>query len=297
MGKLIPRLEQGDALRRFLELDEAVKAGRDLTDLVLTEDPFSAPNPTGGVVIKREEIESARSAVLRDLRDAELGFVDRGEREKRILLDAVLGRALDRHFPFIQADAGHNEVWIYLSLMVFPDVVLRRWPPSTSTGRRKPARRAMGPIFADESSEIRLPRDRWIGQGGGRDRNYLRTQWRRWRLFGDVLLQGRPPLGEDELVGLTERSSMARNESLAKICADTVLKFETLDSGVRLDRLGHPLNRSDFARLLGRAVVLETGPRVLDILSWDELAAVVERAADSVMPAAVGRWPAQAVVL
>lgn len=290
MGKLLPRLELGPALRRLRELEAAVIAGEPLESKVVYEDAFSAPNPTGGAVIKPSELREARLQVLSDLGQSGTSHLHRDERSRRLLRDAIIGRALDEHLPLIPSDAGHNEVWVYLSLMTFPDVVLTRWPLSDAHGGRKAAKRALEEVGADTQGDLALPQDRWIGLGGGRDRNYLRSQWRRWRLLGALLLEGDPPLGEDELVGLTERSSMARNADLIAFCARTVLSYEGIPGEERQDRFGQPLSRSDFARLLGRAVVLNTGPRVLDILPPPDLARCVQDAAASVMPPAASRF-------
>lgn len=285
-GQLMPRLDVGQTMRRFHELEEAARAGHSLADYVIFDDGLSAPNPTGGVVVRRETLEAAREGVLRALATADERNAHRDDRSRRLLKEAHLGKALDTYLPLILSDAGHNEVWCYLSLMIFPDVVLDRWP-LTRPGRQRPAgRRAIEERKGAEDGAPGLPIDRWIGDGTGRDRNYLRTSWRRWRLFGELLMVGDPPLGEDELVGLTERSSMARNRELVAVCARTVLSYDRIPEEHRRDRNGGPLGRSAFTRLLTRAVVLSTGPRLLDVLSPQELRKVVRDAARNVMPAA-----------
>lgn len=72
-----------------------------------------------------------------------------------------------------------------------------------------------------------------------------------------MLAQARP-LGEDELVGLFERTALARNRRLAKALARRVLNYS--GSG-----------RSDWARQLYVNTTYATGPRILDILSDGEL--------------------------
>lgn len=286
MGQLIPRLELGHAMRRLHELEEAALAGRQLEHLVTFDDEVSAPNPTGGVVVAKATLQAARSNVVRALNESDASSMHRDERARRLLKEANLGRALDAHLPLILSDAGHNEVWAYLSLMIFPDVLLERWPLARSGPTGKAGRRAIEDSEERSAQPLRLPVDRWIGEGAGRDRNYLRTCWRRWRLLGEVLFEGDPPLGEDELVGLTERTSMARNRDLLAVCAETVLDYDRTPQESRRDRNGYPLGRSAFARLMARAVVLNTGPRLLDVLSREELQVVVREAAGRAMPPA-----------
>lgn len=286
MGKLIPRMDTGAALRRLQELENAVRRGDDLKGMVAYEESASAPNTSGGTVIRPDELLDARRHVLADLDAAETENAERDERSRRILRDAWLGRSLNEHLPLIPADAGHNEVWVFLNLMVFPDILLERWPLSSSTGLRPSAKRAVRAETLENPPDWALPKDRWIGLGVGRDRNHLRTQWRRWRLLGEILLGGDPPLGEDEMVALTERSSMARNADLVRLCARAVLEFSLLPAEGRRDRFGQALSRSDFARLLGRAVVLHTGPRMLDVLPPGDLEVCVREATLSVLPKA-----------
>lgn len=296
MGKLVPRMDTGVALRRLHALEVAVRRGDDLTGMVAYEDGTSTPNATGGTVIQPDELREARRRILADLHRADSVNAKRDERSRRILRDAWLGRSLNEHLPLITADAGHNEVWAFLSLMVFPDILVQRWPLSSPTGGRTAAKRAVGSQAEGGPTDWALPRDRWIGAGAGRDRNHLRTQWRRWRLLGGLLLEGAPPLGEDEMVALSERSSMARNADLVRLCARAVLDFGLLPDAERLDRLGRTLSRSDFARLLGRAVVLHTGPRMLDILPMDDLQLCVGEAAYSVAPEATVGLGAASIV-
>ena len=116
-----------------------------------------------------------------------------------------------------------------------------------------------------------MSRDRWIGaQAGGRDRNYLKTCWRRWCLLEGMLEVGAQPLGEDELVALTERSALARNPVLIRAAARRVLAFR--DHG----------NRSRFARQFLKEITFQTGPLQLDLLTRDEIGALLDELAAKV---------------
>lgn len=72
-------------------------------------------------------------------------------------------------------------------------------------------------------------------------------------------------MGEDELVALTERSSLARNGRLIRATARRILDFPSTG------------NRSLFTRELMKEITLQTGPVHLDLLTDDELDLLVER--------------------
>ena len=114
-------------------------------------------------------------------------------------------------------------------LVVLPDVSLTRFPTLTEE-------RALG------------------GQ-----RNVLRRAWSRWEILGELLMRGFPLLGEDELVGLLERTAVARNRSLVKALAERVLNYQ----GARA--------RSEYARDLYKRVRYRTGPLMLDLYSSADL--------------------------
>ena len=87
------------------------------------------------------------------------------------------------------SDAAHDGVWSFLTLMLFPDILADRWPATSPSGE--------------------LPRDRWIGRQAGRDRNYFKLAWRRWRILGTVMSETGDAFGEDEFGALFERSAVA----------------------------------------------------------------------------------------
>lgn len=154
---------------------------------------------------------------------------------------AALGRAVSEVIDPSPSDAAHDGGWSFLTLWMFPDIVHARWSGSDGT----------------------LPVDRWIGAQAGRDRNDLKLAYRRWRIFGDILLQGSPLLGEDELVALTERSALARNQRVVRVAARQILQP------------GAPENRSAHARELMKAITYRTGPLILDLLSDEDLTQLV----------------------
>lgn len=245
--KLIPRLPTAHAVSRLKEIEERLREGVSPASLVEFEHPGAHPNPTGGSVAAQSDLREWRNSVLAQVEEA-----PRQDRYWANLHGIYLGRAIESVFNPIPADAGHDGVWSFLSLMVFPDVVTARWPMSSD-------------------SDQPLPRDRWIGAQVGRDRNYLKLSWRRWRLLGEIMTQADPPLGEDEMVNLLERTSLARNVRLTRIAARRIVAYDP-DAAAG--------GRMMFARLLMKAIAHQTGARMLDVLADQALTELVEELAE-----------------
>ncbi|WP_147453976.1 hypothetical protein [Tessaracoccus antarcticus] len=170
------------------------------------------------------------------------------------LYSKELGRAIDDVIDPSRSDAGHDGTWSYLTLMLFPDLVVKRWGPS---------------------ADGKLSVDRWIGAQLGRDRNYLKLSWRNWDILGEVMDEADPPLGEDEFLSLLERTALARNPRIIRVAAKEVIRLDA----------EHGMGRSFFARELLKRVTFQTGPLVLDLLENNELAALVSEQAKATIAA------------
>ena len=121
--------------------------------------------------------------------------------------------------------------------MVFPDVVWVRFP---------------------DPSEDRIL---------GGPRNVLRRTWNRYELLGDLDGLGAEALNEDELVQLTERTSLARNRRLVRALAQRVIE--------------HPgSRRMEFTRELAKRATFVTGPLLLDVLTDEDLEDLVDAVAE-----------------
>lgn len=226
MTSLYPRLSFGVAAERLGELRAARDRGEGLGQFVACRHPQAVWAATGGSVCKESELEAVRVAVLDALEPGDLeGGIPRGRQART---DLAMGRALTSSMDVNPADAGHDDVWAFLTLVVLPDVAAARFPD--------------------------LHQDRM--QGG--PRNTFRRLWIRDRVVGDMMAETTNPLGEDEMVGIFERSELSRNERLVRAMAKTVL-----DSGAT--------NRSDFARAFYKRVRFHTGAYALDLYSEDEL--------------------------
>jgi hypothetical protein len=228
-----PRLSLPFAKARISEIAETMS--RDglsgVQALARDEHPRAAPVATGGHVANSEDIRNIRAAVLETLEPWwHLAAVPRSQ---AAAFDLTLGSALHKHLRVIPADAAYDEMWSFLTLVVFPDVAVIRFPD--------------------------MHVDRLIGT----PRNALRRTWYREEVLGDLLHSTDRRLGEDELVGLFERSALARNRALIRRLAVAVLAYDG------------PAARSEWARDLYKRVTFTTGPRLLDALSATELDAII----------------------
>ncbi|MBV0895967.1 hypothetical protein [Microbacterium sp. NC79] len=115
--------------------------------------------------------------------------------------DIVVGRVLNDWFADEgRAIASHPETWPYLTLVVLPDLAVRRFPPANG----------------------KLSRARFLA---GRRNVFYRVYLRSW-ILGPMLDDPEVSVYEDELVGLVDRSlsadhrlsqSVARNLSLLSL--------------------------------------------------------------------------------
>lgn len=110
-------------------------------------------------------------------------------------------------------EAASADVWSWLTLVLMPDIALQR--------------------FSDGSS-LRMT---------GGPRNVFRKVWWRVEVLGELADPSRAStLGEDELVGIFERTSLGRNHHVVRAIFRRIVQFE--DGG-----------RTDYSRALSRAVL------------------------------------------
>lgn len=231
-----PRLSLPFVRARISEIAAAMSSGgvAAVRALSATEHPHAAPVATGGRVASPDDIGKVRAAVLDSVEPwCSAGMVPRPQ---AAAFDLALGHTLHEHLQIVPADAAHDETWSFLTLIVFPDVAVIRFPG--------------------------MHADRLIGS----PRNVLRRTWFREEVLGRLLHSTDRPLGEDELVGLFERSALARNHALIRRLAVAVLAYEG------------PMARSEWARELYKRVTFATGPRLLDALSDAELDTIIQDA-------------------
>ena len=173
--------------------------------------PKAVPAATGG--------RRADEADLRELRAGVMHAWEQGGVSSKGEFDRALGKVLHEGLQISRADAAHPETWNFLTLLVFPDVLVRRFPDPH--------------------------RDRALGS----PRNVLRRVWLREHLIGPVAYSTDAPLQEEEYVAIVERTAMARIPHLAQCVAGhlVVLKLDnrallTRQVMLRLTRLTGPLD-------------------------------------------------------
>ena len=238
---LIPRLPRSLHQRRLDELAQ-VWANDGLPGVrrsAALGHPQAAPAATGGARATEAELEKVANGVRSAVEPFLLaGTVSQKEQQH---FDLLLGRSLHQELPITPADAGHSTTWAFLSLVLVPDVAAVRYPPDEN-GRLEPSR----------------------FDGGGR--TVLRRAWTRYQGIGDMLEveldAGRELLAEDALVQLFERTAFSRNRRLLRASAGRILRTQGRDQG--------------YWRALSKALLVKTGPRMLDVLDDAELEALVE---------------------
>lgn len=217
-----------DAQIRIQELTDCYANGglRAVSEIAQFEHPNAAPVATGGHVADVARIREVRKGVVTALSQ----WFDKGSLRPAdvSVFDADLGRVLHPALDIVPADAAHDETWNFIGLLVLPDVTVLRFPA--------------------------LHRDRLLGT----QRNALRRSWVRQEILGDLVGKGPKPLGEDELVGLFERTALSRNRELVRRTAAFVMEYD----GPR---------RMNWAREQYKRITFATGPRLLDVLDGHEL--------------------------
>lgn len=224
-----PRLPYGPSQRRLEEISGALRSGgiHAVQAMASSEHSRAEPVATGGRIASADHIASVRSATTAAVAPwLERGSVGRTDASR---FDLALASALHTSLSIVPGDAAHDETWNFLTLVVLPDIAVLRFPE-------------MHP-------------DRFFGT----NRNVLRRAWLRRDTLGDLTDSSERPLGEDEMVGLFERSSMSRNRDLVRAAARTVMAFDGQGA------------RSEWARELYKEIRYVTGPRALEGIDEDDL--------------------------
>ena len=206
---LYPRLPSANALELIRE-----QADLDLPRLVRVsalEHEQARFNPVGGKRVRAEDLDQLRTR-LRELAEAH-GFPD-PVRGRTGQLDRELARLLYSEMNIVPADAGHEGVWSFLSLVLVPELPVWRFPGRTPERLR------------------------------GMPRNALRRLW--WRAHTFDVDEESPiwNLTEDQLVQIEERPSIGGNPPLARELAAAFLEFsEGLAASLRDELLRDTMKR------------------------------------------------------
>lgn len=177
------RLNQGDAVQIVTQL--AGLGVEQASALAMLEHPKSYPPPVSRRLPSSVQLQELRQSIVDLARQR--GFPKRASKSKYSEFDAELGNLLLSRLRITPAEAGVEEVWSFLTLVLVPDVATWRFP-----------------------NDSRNPEyERWIGK----PRNILRKAW--WRAFilgPDLNLQ----IGEDEGVNIMERPTFGFNPVIAR---------------------------------------------------------------------------------
>lgn len=176
-----PRLSRADAIAAIRELERTLATGRIPAPFVEGAHHARAVFPAdGGVPVSVGRLNDLHSRMSNAL--ANLPATSRGADRR---FDAIAGRVLNDWFQEEgRSIAAHPEIWSYLTIVVLPDLAVRRFGPGTDGS---------------------LPVDRFLS---GRRNVFHRDYLRSW-ILGPLLDDPDLEVYEDELVGLVDRSLSA----------------------------------------------------------------------------------------
>jgi hypothetical protein len=239
-----PRLSDGAArglLEEYTQLDPT-----ELRKRAQSSHPDAAPVAVGGTSVPESTIEEV-AVGLRELVDR-LGFPESLSRARVGDFDRPATALLHKGMAIVPADAASDEVWNFLTMVVLPDVGVWRFP------------------------------DRAENRMLGRSRNVLRRLWWRGEVVGADVIDRRNGLGEDELVNIMERPTLAADRRLARRMAEAILEAS-----------GEAVSRSELMRDFAKRMLRAQGAFCLDVLPEDELDKIVRREAQQAVAAMTGR--------
>ncbi len=169
-----------------------------------------------------------------------LGFPADLPRQNVSDFDRPATRILHETMNIIPADAASEDVWNFLSLIVLPDIAVWRFPAR-----------------ADE----RLL---------GRPRNTFRRLWWRGETVGADLIDGPNGLGEDELVNIMERATLAANPRTAALLARVIVERGS----------EAPTGRSELMRDVSKRFLRHQAVINVDVISDSEVQQILDSCVD-----------------
>lgn len=224
MIRIYPQISREDAVAALTELEQLVSSGASPRPLIDGLHPRTSFNQFGGVPVDERRLNELRSRLI----DA-LAGVPSGGREGDRRFDIVVGSFLADWFGEDgRSQASNPEIWPYLTILVLPDLAVRRFAPDR-TGK--------------------LPRDRYLS---GRRNVFYRAYLRSW-ILGDLLMDPDLPLYEDDLVGLVDRN-LSADHRIARLVGRQIRstpagesRRDTVRNGLKA--LQYELRVSDLASL------------------------------------------------
>ncbi|MGP9695018.1 hypothetical protein ACT3TZ_10420 [Brachybacterium sp. AOP25-B2-12] len=224
MMRIYPQISREDAVASLTELEQLIRTGASPRPLADGLHPRTSFNQFGGVPADEHRLRELRSRLLDTLAE-----VPMGGREGDRRFDIVVGSFLADWFGEDgRSQASNPEIWPYLTILVLPDLAVRRFGPDR-----------MG----------KLPRDRYLS---GRRNVFYRAYLRSW-ILGDLLMDPDLPLYEDDLVGLVDRN-LSADHRIARLVGRQIRstpvgesRRDTVRNGLKA--LQYELRVSDLASL------------------------------------------------
>lgn len=227
MSRIYPQLARDEAVDTLKDLEERLKGGaqpRSLPDGTLH--PKTSFNGFGGTPVNVSRLREMHRS-LKQVLDA----IPEGGRDADRKFDAAAGRFLVDWFETDgRGQASNPEIWPYLTILVLPDLAVRRFGPDRSG---------------------KLPQDRYLS---GRRNIFYRAYLRSW-ILGELLADPDLPLYEDDLVGLVDRN-LSADHRVARIIAEQIRSLSGNE------------NRREMVRGGLKAIQYEL--RVTDLSSLDD---------------------------
>ncbi|MGO1567866.1 MAG: hypothetical protein ACTHXC_07535 [Brachybacterium sp.] len=227
MSRIYPQLARDEAVDTLKDLEERLKGGaqpRSLPDGTLH--PKTSFNGFGGTPVNVSRLREMHRS-LKQVLDA----IPEGGRDADRKFDAAAGRFLVDWFETDgRGQASNPEIWPYLTILVMPDLAVRRFGPDRSG---------------------KLPQDRYLS---GRRNIFYRAYLRSW-ILGELLADPDLPLYEDDLVGLVDRN-LSADHRVARIIAEQIRSLSGNE------------NRREMVRGGLKAIQYEL--RVTDLSSLDD---------------------------
>ena len=227
MSRIYPQLARDEAVDTLKDLEERLKGGaqpRSLPDGTLH--PKTSFNGFGGTPVNVSRLREMHRS-LKQVLDA----IPEGGRDADRKFDAAAGRFLVDWFETDgRGQASNPEIWPYLTILVMPDLAVRRFGPDRSG---------------------KLPQDRYLS---GRRTIFYRAYLRSW-ILGELLADPDLPLYEDDLVGLVDRN-LSADHRVARIIAEQIRSLSGKE------------NRREMVRGGLKAIQYEL--RVTDLSSLDD---------------------------
>lgn len=200
-----------------LQIAESARSAsvQSLAASAATEHAACVYTPTGGIRATSTRLADLRRGLLKLAEAA--GYPEAPNQQQAADFDAEAAVALAVLMPIAPAEAIKGGLWEFLSCILLPDLV--RWR------------------FRGQGGETSI--DRFVS---GRRNTYQRLWWRSFHLSSGTQPDGRlrellQSLGEDELVQLMERPSIAGIEGLPAAIAEGLLSASVNYSGIATRRV------------------------------------------------------------